>query len=697
MTFAELVIKFEVQGDSSTKTTIRAVEAELKNVSNASVNAANRFSSSMTKISQSSRGLQNFQNIGSSLTQQFTQVASSTNPLSSNLLNMAQSFALLGNSVKGISFPKLSSSAANLRVQFLNLTRFGKDTLLFFVDLHRQMFESALGMAHLTRGVGIVSMAFQKFAQGALILQKIPLGIMNGIMSLQKAFMYFAPVINEVLKEIQKFGAVLLEFGKFFLPIISGAGAAVAAMTAFSAAVIAIDVSVAKETLKASFAFETLQQRLSALTTPESAKNILEFVRRLAEPSNFTSEQLANSAVQLEAFGLESRRILPIIAQLGMAFGADTEKLKVLTDMFGRLSQGQMPDVQVMAGFGISKSKLMKEGIKFDAQGSLLSSTREVFIALEKLVQRDYGKIFETMQKTGDAKLASVIDVFERLKIRIGDALAPMAKTVLDALSNVLSALEKTKVLEELARVMTLPFRSLEKAVTGSMSTNITGAMTTFVSSLIAGFEEINIQTALFIEQMGRVGRIVNLVFSGKGEERDKFGMFGPSKQLQKEMDDFAKNFAGFFALGRPDKVLGTGFAGEGSRFSKRQAEISDKMKGQLGKGGKSFEDLLKESKLFDYGKLENAIKNDKTKEKTQRTLDLIQQNTKTQNELTLRNMTYGGGELAAQGISAVQMGGFRSVSSPQINASNDIVRGVEKIVRGYSNSNNLNFSFRRS
>ena len=42
-------------------------------------------------------------------------------------------------------------------------------------------------------------------------------------------------------------------------------------------------------------------------------------------------------------------------------------------------------------------------------------------------------------------------------------------------------------------------------------------------------------------------------------------------------------------------------------------------------------------------------------------------------------------------------MSGFRSVGSPGINASNDIVRGVEKIVRGYSNSNNLNFSFRRS
>jgi len=59
--------------------------------------------------------------------------------------------------------------------------------------------------------------------------------------------------------------------------------------------------------------------------------------------------------------------------------------------------------------------------------------------------------------------------------------------------------------------------------------------------------------------------------------------------------------------------------------------------------------------------------------------------------------MSYGGGQLASEGISAVQMSANRSVKSPQINASNDITRGVEKIVRGYSASNNLNFSFRRS
>jgi hypothetical protein len=131
-----------------------------------------------------------------------------------------------------------------------------------------------------------------------------------------------------------------------------------------------------------------------------------------------------------------------------------------------------------------------------------------------------------------------------------------------------------------------------------------------------------------------------------------------------------------------------------------RGQEITYKILDQMQQQGSpsNIKDLFDTSKLGDFGKLEDLLKGDKSgKDKQTRTLEKIQQNTKTQNEITLRNLTYGGGELAAQGLSAVQMSGFRSVSSPGINAGNDIVRGVEKIVRGYSNSNNLNFSFKRS
>ncbi len=96
-------------------------------------------------------------------------------------------------------------------------------------------------------------------------------------------------------------------------------------------------------------------------------------------------------------------------------------------------------------------------------------------------------------------------------------------------------------------------------------------------------------------------------------------------------------------------------------------------------------------------GQKDDKEKKKKQDKKSESLLQLIVQNTQKANELTLRNMTYGGGQLAALGISQVQMASNRTVKSPQINASNDITRGVEKIVRGYNNSNNLNFSFRRS
>jgi hypothetical protein len=201
------------------------------------------------------------------------------------------------------------------------------------------------------------------------------------------------------------------------------------------------------------------------------------------------------------------------MAQLGMAFGADAEKLRLLTDMFGRLGQGQLPDQQVMAQFGISKSKLMKEGIKFDNQGSLVSSTREVMIAIEKIVTRDYGKIFDKMANTGNAKLASLTDVFERLKINVGMQLAETAKGAITSFTNVLTAVEKSGLLERAAKSMLIPFEALGKAFGAEGNTGIFSnaqiQIASFVGTFIAGFEELNIQTGLFIERMGLIGKLV--------------------------------------------------------------------------------------------------------------------------------------------------------------------------------------------
>lgn len=663
MTFAELVIKFETQGNDKVLRDVRSIEVQMQKLNgtitkNIKISVDQLSKLSQIPISVNTNGLKksnaditdslqtltlfqlalkdrNVESFGKLLTSAFTNVRTSgLEKRISNLQDRLSETKKIGDAL-GVSISRTSGGGVQTNISgFTTMSRLADQ-----IKIQEQLSKNMREQISLEKKIG------QNLDPKNIELMNKE---MTGILST-------AGMIVSGVLEIAKAFAVALS-----------------AVYAFNAALI-------KSTVESAFEVEQLQARLSALTTPEKATDILGFVRQLAEPSNFTTKQLAEASVQLEAFGLNSKRILPIMAQLGMAFGADAEKLRLLTDMFGRLSQGQLPDQQVMAQFGISKSKLMKEGVKFDSQGSLVSSTRSVMIAIEKIVTRDYGKIFDKMAQTGSAKLASLTDVFERLKVSIGQSLMDTAKTAISGMTNLLSAIERTGIMQKVAQSMLLPFQAIANVFTGKDKSigNIQATMASWAGGLLAVFEEINIQTALFVEQFARVSKLA-LIFQ-TGQAFTKAGEVGTL------ISDIFKGARGTFA---PNRAIQ-----KGTDYS---LMILDEL--QKGTGGVDIKDLIDKSKLTDFGKLEDLLKGDKSaKDKQSRTLDLIQQNTKTQNEITLRNLTYGGGELAAQGLSAVQMSGFRSVSSPGINASNDIVRGVEKIVRGYSNSNNLNFSFKRS
>ena len=675
MRFADLVVKFSSEGVDKVTRDVNSIEDSLNDVTNAATRSAKALTNNFGKLKNINIATANMQSFGSTSNSALNVANSSTNNYKNSLLDLIQTISLAGlQSDKTMKkFSGLLASRSESRFnQNLAKQQAAKDFLLKQEQRAMQLLQSAKTPMQ-------AELAQKALDVAVKATQKINTTVIKKSQELNDKLKKNADGMSGFDIEAQNALATLSNFGTAAKGILI-VGAAIAAATV---AIYKMNAEIIRTTVQAAFNFEELRGRLAALTSDAKSTDILSFVRRLAEPSNFTTDQLANSAVQLEAFGLNAKRILPTIAQLGMAFGADAEKLRLLTDMFGRLSQGQLPDVQVMAQFGLSKSKLMKEGIKFDAQGSLVSSTREVFVAIEKIVNREYGKIFDKMAVTGNAKLASVTDAFDRLKIQIGESLMDASKNALSHLTNLLSAIERSGIMEKVAQSMLIPFQALANVFTGKDKSigNLQQTMASWAGGLLAIFEEINIQTGLFVEQLARVTRLGMMVNTGEA-------LYKPSKTAAL-LADIAKGARGQFAPGRViDK--GTDYA---------MAILS-----QLQAGGPStdIKKLIDESKKTDFGKLEDLLKpakdkDKKDKERSQRTLDLIQQNTKTQNEITLRNLTYGGGQLAAQGISAVQMSGNRTVSSPQISASNDIVRGIEKIVRGYNNSNNLNFSFRRS
>lgn len=672
MRFADLVVKFSSEGVDKVTRDVNSIENSLNDVTNAATKSAKALTNNFGKLKNINIATANMQSFGSTSNSALSVANSSTNNYKNSLLDLIQTISLLGLS------GERSRDALGKLFQIKSI----KDYRKTFELLEDRMAESAKKLQIMelfpnATSAGMPGTRLERAAKKHFDLIMKQMQAENRLNDLQEKG-------EDGLTAYQRSAQGALDTLSMFGSAAKGVLIVSAAVATATIAVYKMNAEIIRTTVQAAFNFEELRGRLAALTSDAKSADILSFVRRLAEPSNFTTDQLANSAVQLEAFGLNAKRILPTIAQLGMAFGADAEKLRLLTDMFGRLSQGQLPDVQVMAQFGLSKSKLMKEGIKFDAQGSLVSSTREVFVAIEKIVNREYKKIFTEMATTGNAKLASVTDVFDRLKIQIGNSLMEASKNAIGHLTNLLTAIERTGIMEKVAQSMLVPFQALANVFTGKDKSigNLQQTMASWAGGLLAIFEEINIQTGLFVEQIARVTSLSMKTYTG-----GNYIKFLAEKASL--IQDILKGARGQFAPGR---VVDKG------------SEYSMAILGQLKAGGPGTDinKLIDESKKTDFGKLENLLKPEKDKdkkdkEKAQKTLDLIQQNTKTQNEMTLRNLTYGGGQLAAQGISAVQMSGNRTVSSPQISASNDIVRGIEKIVRGYNNSNNLNFSFRRS
>lgn len=209
-------------------------------------------------------------------------------------------------------------------------------------------------------------------------------------------------------------------------------------------------VSFGKAAFDAAVEMEELDARLTAIThSGDKASKIMKVVREVAKPSPFTTKQLAEAATQLEAFGVNAQKALPKLAKLGAAFGADEEHLRSLVSIFGKLNQGIMPDTEQLSMFGLNKAMLASEGLKFDKNGAMLSSASEAMDALQRLIEKRYGNIFDIMGGTTKAGLATVEDAYQQLLTSFGQlelsafkTLAPPVIEMMDKLTKFLDALK---------------------------------------------------------------------------------------------------------------------------------------------------------------------------------------------------------------------------------------------------------------
>ena len=500
-------------------------------------------------------------------------------------------------------------------------------------------------------------------------------------------------------------------------------------------------LNLGKEMFNASVEAESMNARMMAMskTAAEASKDIA-LIRNIALVSPITTKDTYSYALALKSVGFNLQFALPLLAKMAAAKGPSPERMQAFTQVMTKLASGIMPDAEqaITAGIPNLKAKLAAAGLQFDAKGGIVASAEKVFAALQKVVQKETGKAMDLASKTTETKLASFEDALNNFYIKGGDVVKKFFTPMIEAATKALDLLSQSGALTKLLNTFFQPiFGPIGDIAKNFNKNGLTDQGLMTLSKIMATISVLPENIKIAFDYLKDVFQwFLNNLAKMFGKEAPKPPMLGMSQAKgpldylksgdllgvitggRINYDTFMKSRPTLPSLSemifglKPGQTLADSFL----TGAFKNVNLSNFPTGPKFKSGDvaGFYQALKDgqeklnknvAKIPEsagppglFATLADAEETKKQKQqKDTELLSLIVQNTQKANELTLRNLTYGGGQLAAQGISAVDRANQRTVGSPQISGTNDIVRGIQKEIRGYSNSNNLNFSFRRS
>lgn len=430
-------------------------------------------------------------------------------------------------------------------------------------------------------------------------------------------------------------------------------------------------VNYAKEASNASVERESLRARLGGLDRKgSSVDQILGLSREVAGPSKFTTKQMEQMSAQVLSYGLNVERILPLIGKLGNAFGAGPEQLSMYGNAFGQLAGGQMPDIQVLNQMGITKAMLKQRGVQFKGT-ELISSTEKVMVEMERIINDKYKKVTQLMASTTESTRANIQDSLDQIQISFGDAINRGLAPFEAGLSTVLKDIEGSRFAEAVAKDLVAPLT----VFTGTVN-NLTDALKQLIAYTAAFASAVPRQLAKAVDEWNNVSTQQNAI--------------GGLQRVGSRSMTILRFLGGLF------DPTGSGL-GATTNIPDTAQKYLDQMNKKGASGVPSNTKRLTDpfGGILPFGGGDDAGK----KEKSKRTLEKIENNTRKSAELLdLRRQTIGGGEIASLGITGAEIAGIGlknrseiSLRSP-IRPDTQVIRGIKDLVYG-----NMNFALQGS
>jgi len=233
------------------------------------------------------------------------------------------------------------------------------------------------------------------------------------------------PFISKALSGLfDGFGKLIGQTAKFYGGVFA---VAIPAIVAIGTAASEAADNLEKMKLRITAGLMGQDKNLTSSSALTQSENLLKAYKELSKPSVFTTQQIGEAGQRLEAFGLNSVKVLNTALKLAEVFGGMPDDLEMVTRMFGRMASGDLPDIEVLSRFGLSKTDLniqsgkMGFGDLVDKQtGKLAGTAAQGLEVLLKIIEDRYAQLYNLQKGTFGPEKASAQEKFTTLLETIG-------------------------------------------------------------------------------------------------------------------------------------------------------------------------------------------------------------------------------------------------------------------------------------
>jgi|GEM_PF-5880151 len=158
-----------------------------------------------------------------------------------------------------------------------------------------------------------------------------------------------------------------------------------------------------------------------------AAEEAIRFAVSYAVTTPFDVRGIVNATVQLQTYGANAQRVLPLVADLAAGMSQDIGYTSLV---FGKAWSGSLEGFESLRNqLGITTQKLVKFGAVMNTEGGISIKTAadldKARNALEKLVKTEYGGAIERQFKTYKGAVSNLEDAVSRLYVALGERLIP--------------------------------------------------------------------------------------------------------------------------------------------------------------------------------------------------------------------------------------------------------------------------------